>query len=279
MSATFASKGVTEPRHAIGDTVWIVTSSNETQSFPCPDCNGTGVWKATSPAGHEFEVDCPRCSQSGYGGFSGKAGGARISQLPGLRFQRTVYAATERLIVGVEIRQPPWTDRDPITYSFGGGYSCEERSTFPTYAMAETAAKMKQTDYDQQKASEPKTLEEGRFASLQLRDAIISRQHDSLWDSWWVARHLLDELEGWTDPEKRPSSREDIGYMLDDLHSTVTRLRSGKHYTDPGPFMNFMVWLEAQASSAEAIEPSALAQKLTEVRDLVSVPKAQGNQS
>lgn len=269
MSATFASKGVTEPRHAIGDTIWVVTSSNEEQRFDCPDCHGTGTWKAISPAGYEFEVDCPRCSRNGGGGFAGTAGGARVSQLPGLRYHRQVYSATSRLIVGIEIRQPPWSDSDPISYSVGGGSSYQERNTFPTEESAEAAARGQQVAWDVNKAAEPATLEAGRFSSMQLRDAIITRQHDSLWDSWWVARHLLDDLEGWVDEDKRPTSKEDIGYMLDDLGSTVKRLRAGKHYTNPGPFMNFMDWLEEQARGTAALDPSTLAAKLTDIRDLV----------
>jgi predicted RNA-binding Zn-ribbon protein involved in translation (DUF1610 family) len=267
MSATFASKGVTEPRHAIGDTIWVVTSSSEPVNFPCPDCHGAGVWKAISPAGYEFEVDCPRCSRNG-GGFSGQAGGARVNQLPDLSYHRTVYSATSRLIVGIEIRQPPWSDSDPISYSVGGGSSYQERNTFPTEEAAQTAARGHQIAWDAKKSAEPATLEAGRFSSMQLRDAIITRQHDSLWDSWWVARHLLDDLEGWVDEEKRPTSKEDIGYMFDDLGSTVKRLRAGKHYSDPGPFMNFMDWLEAQARGTAALAPSLLSEKLADIRGL-----------
>ena len=52
----------------------------------------------------------------------------------------------------------------------------------------------------------------------------------------------------------------------------VKRLRAGKHYTDPGPFMMFMDWLDVQARGTSPIEPGLLSAKLSEVRDLASPP-------
>lgn len=265
--ATFAEKGVPAPRHAIGDTVWIITQSSEDAVFPCPDCNGTGTWKAVSPRGLEFEVDCPRCSRYG-SSFSGQAGGVRTSEMPRLGYRRTTFGTTARQITGIEIRQPPWHGRDPISYSFGNN-SNAECDTYPTEDAAQAVAHGKQVAADAKRAAEPAVLEAGRFSSLQLRDAIITRQHDSLWDSWWVARHLLDEVEAFVDEDKRSTSKEDVEYMFDDLDRTVKRLRAGKHYTDPGPFMKFMDWLEEQASGTSPIDPTALTAKLTEVSDLV----------
>src|SRR5690606_26613905 len=122
--ATFASKGLPEPRHAVGEAVWIITTSSEDATFPCPDCGGTHTWKAISPAGYEFEVDCPRCSRYG-STFSGQAGGVRTSDMPRLGYRRTVFSAEARTITGIEIRQPPWSDTDPISYSFGSGSQAE----------------------------------------------------------------------------------------------------------------------------------------------------------
>src|SRR5690606_14903966 len=138
-------------------------------TFPCPDCGGTHTWKAISPAGYEFEVDCPRCSRYG-STFSGQAGGVRTSDMPRLGYRRTVFSAEARTITGIEIRQPPWSDTDPISYSFGSG-SQAERNTYPTEEAAKAAASAKQRVEDAKKAAEPAVLEAGRFSSLQLRDA------------------------------------------------------------------------------------------------------------
>ncbi len=59
-----------------------------------------------------------------------------------------------------------------------------------------------------------------------------------------------------------------------DAAATVKRLRAGKHYTDPGPFMNFMGWLEAQSVGSQPIDPAALAAKIAEIHDLVAKAEA-----
>lgn len=56
---------VIETKYSIGDVVFFATTQTERRQHPCPDCLGTKKWKATSPAGGEYEFDCPRC-RSGY---------------------------------------------------------------------------------------------------------------------------------------------------------------------------------------------------------------------
>ena len=48
----------------MGQTVWHANITTERRRHPCPDCLGSKVWTATSPAGATFEVACPRCSAS-----------------------------------------------------------------------------------------------------------------------------------------------------------------------------------------------------------------------
>jgi len=51
-------------KFSIGDTVYYATTFVATKQHPCPDCLGSRQWKATSPAGDEFEFSCPRCTWS-----------------------------------------------------------------------------------------------------------------------------------------------------------------------------------------------------------------------
>lgn len=53
---------ILETKYSIGDKVFYATTTRETKHAPCPDCLGTKKWKAVSPAGMEYEIDCPRCS-------------------------------------------------------------------------------------------------------------------------------------------------------------------------------------------------------------------------
>jgi hypothetical protein len=51
-------------KYSIGDIVWRAGTTTERKQHPCPDCLGSRKWKATSPAGSEYEFRCPRCAAS-----------------------------------------------------------------------------------------------------------------------------------------------------------------------------------------------------------------------
>ena len=55
---------VIETKFSIGDVVYFASTKTERKQHPCPDCLGTKKWKAISPAGGEYQFDCPRCSAS-----------------------------------------------------------------------------------------------------------------------------------------------------------------------------------------------------------------------
>lgn len=51
-------------KYSIGDIVYRAGSTAERKQHPCPDCLGLRKWKATSPAGTEYDFACPRCAAS-----------------------------------------------------------------------------------------------------------------------------------------------------------------------------------------------------------------------
>lgn len=51
-----------ETKYAGGDVVFHASTTTVRAQHPCPDCLGARKWKATSPAGGEYEFACPRCS-------------------------------------------------------------------------------------------------------------------------------------------------------------------------------------------------------------------------
>lgn len=53
-----------ETRFSVGDSVFCASTTVERKQHPCPDCLGSRKWKATSPAGAEYEFACPRCAAS-----------------------------------------------------------------------------------------------------------------------------------------------------------------------------------------------------------------------
>lgn len=51
-------------KYSIGDTVYLASTHVETKQHECPDCKGSRKWLATSPAGSEYSMPCPRCTTS-----------------------------------------------------------------------------------------------------------------------------------------------------------------------------------------------------------------------
>lgn len=49
-------------KYSINDVVFWASTQRETKQHPCPDCLGSRKWKAISPAGSEYDFQCPRCS-------------------------------------------------------------------------------------------------------------------------------------------------------------------------------------------------------------------------
>lgn len=48
-------------KYSVGDVVYHASTITTKKQHPCPDCKGERKWKASSPAGGEYEFDCPRC--------------------------------------------------------------------------------------------------------------------------------------------------------------------------------------------------------------------------
>lgn len=56
-----------EIKYAIGDKVFFAGTAHVEKKHPCPDCFDTHRWTATSPAGEEYGMSCPRCCSRSFG--------------------------------------------------------------------------------------------------------------------------------------------------------------------------------------------------------------------
>jgi hypothetical protein len=96
-------------KYSIGDVVWHASTMTEQKQHPCPDCLGTRKWKATSPAGAEYEFGCPRC-------------GTRYHHNRDLQLDYTAHVAhIERLTIG----SIQYNTASGI-YDHGARYMCRE---------------------------------------------------------------------------------------------------------------------------------------------------------
>lgn len=124
-------------KYSIGDIVWRAGTTTERKQHPCPDCHGARKWKATSPAGGEYEFRCPRCSASYSSDHDMSL--AYTASVP----------AVQRLTIG-SIQY----NTEPGSYDHGARYMCRETGVgsgsvynedelFETEEAAEAAAKIK----------------------------------------------------------------------------------------------------------------------------------------
>lgn len=178
---------IIETKYSIGDVVWLATTRTETKRMPCPDCNGTKKWKATSPAGAEYEFNCPRCS-------------ARHGPNHPLTLDYTQFTgSTQRLTVG-QVRTS--TGDEGATYmccetGVGSGSIYYERDLFLTKEEAQAAADAKAAVQNDGAVPWVKKQYDEVLAlcDYELTEARSKQARDGLRDLQYKVGYFLDDLE------------------------------------------------------------------------------------
>jgi len=185
--------GLPKPKYGVGDTFWVAGVESKTSQLSCPDCLGSRTWKATSPAGVEHELACPRCG-NGYSATS--IGGDR---LPSLSYVEHVAVARRFTVGGIEVRSHDWSDEPGgrITYYSNpqGGSTYRENQAYDSEETALTVARLQAAEANAKVQASAEHLEKTRFAALTLRDAVLSAAHQSAYEAWWAYVHLKEDVE------------------------------------------------------------------------------------
>lgn len=128
---------VIETKYSVGDVAYLASTTTERKQHPCPDCKGTRKWTATSPAGEEYAIPCPRCSKLYRG----------MDELS-LDYSASV-PIVRRLTIGSVRTDSHRSGNDaPVTYmcqetGVGSGNIWNEGDLFPSEAEALKAAAIK----------------------------------------------------------------------------------------------------------------------------------------
>jgi len=128
---------VIETKYSVGDVVYHAGTTTERKQRPCPDCNGTRKWTATSPAGNEYTFQCPRCAAT-YNRFDDLS----------LAYTATVPHVATRTIGSVQYNShgASWDHGArymAIETGVGGGSVYSEADLFSSYDEAMVAAEAK----------------------------------------------------------------------------------------------------------------------------------------
>lgn len=124
-----------ETKFSIGDVVYKAWTTTVSKQHPCPDCNGSRKWKATSPAGGVYEFACPRCA-------------SRFHNDRDLSLDYSEFApCVQKLTIG-SVRVDTSSDTRPVEYmcretGVGSGTIHDQADLFLTEEEAMCAAELK----------------------------------------------------------------------------------------------------------------------------------------
>lgn len=169
------------PRYPLGTPVFMATTESTTEKLPCPDCLGTGKWTATSPAGQEFTLGCPRCGDYTY------------HDLPRLHVRRHVAKVRALTITGYEV-----SSDGSIEYKATGGgsgwYNLTEGKIVTDREAAEKTADLlaRLANADEDKTVE--ALAARHFGSMRLEEAQFDRHRNGMWEAYYHAGALIDRV-------------------------------------------------------------------------------------
>jgi hypothetical protein len=159
---------VIETKFDVGSVVWRASTTTEQRHRPCPDCLGSREWTATSPAGAEYKVPCPRCG----GGYQSNRD---------LSLDYVVHApCAQRLTIGLVKPNGSW-DSPPrhqymaVETGIGSGSLYNEDDLFASEEEALSVAKARAdaANLDHEGWAAKQYDRTAKFCDYELRDATI----------------------------------------------------------------------------------------------------------
>jgi hypothetical protein len=177
-------------KYDIGQKVYYASTCVEQKQHPCPDCHGTKRWKALSPAGTEYEFDCPRCS-TGY----------RAEDELSLDYAILAPTVSKLTIGSVRVDTKPFGRDDQVSYmcvetGVGSGSIYNESKLFLTEEEALKVATAMCIQTENQPQWMPilynKTL---NISDYQLADGREHLEKTKLYELQWKFVDLLADIE------------------------------------------------------------------------------------
>lgn len=182
--------GVPQPKYGVGSTFWVARVDVVEKQLPCPDCLGTRVWKAVSPAGVEHELSCPRCGSGYYTGSE---------RIPSLRYAESVGRAELFTVRGMDIRSHSF-DRGGhdcrVSYYSGehGGSVFHEHQAHDREESALAAAHLLAAEANAKAQATPQALVQRHFSHVTFRDAAMEAANKTAQDAWWAYTFLKEDV-------------------------------------------------------------------------------------
>ena len=188
MGSEMKSKGMPQPRFAIGQKLWIAHTHTRQVQLPCPDCHDSKKWPITSPAGDAFEIACPRCAYSHSGRTRDVLGSLVYSE----------YAPYARELTVGSVRIDTH-DENPIHYmcvetGVGSGTLYREKECFGTEPEALAYGQKLADQQNAQPRNALNKLDAKLGSHVTAENALALRFASKLWDAYYVARTNREAL-------------------------------------------------------------------------------------
>lgn len=175
-------------KFSVGDTVYHAWTTTERKRHPCPDCLGERKWQTKSPAGREYQFDCPRCSTS------------YISERD-LSLDYSVFApCVHKLTIG-QVRAQTGSEMrsEYMCHETGVGSGTIYRET-DLFATEEEALQAADIKAKMNNAEVPWVVEQYnrslRVCDYQISDASLKIDHDRLAQRRIVLNYLVEDIRG-----------------------------------------------------------------------------------
>lgn len=171
------------PKFTIGDHAFCGRVESTKRERECPDCKGTKKWKCTTPAGEEFQIQCPRCTNS-YG-------------VPQLHYYEAA-ARIDALTIGSVRIDTSAIEGETVAYmchetGIGSGSIWYENRLFATREEAEAQAAIEVAEFQSKMDTDPTwsgnktqremsfyTLENAKIAEAEARRSKAERTFENL---------------------------------------------------------------------------------------------------
>lgn len=172
------------PKYRIGQTLYYADTTRTTAKMECPDCRGTKVWLVKT-ATDVLETPCQRCC----GGYMSRGHQDKLN------LSYTVHEAVAHRFTpdNLEAKTKGYDGVPSVMYwSNKGGRN--ETDLHDTEEAALMIARVRAAALNAKEEATLERLEQRHIGTLKIDDALYDEFKNSLWQSWYRFRSLLEKI-------------------------------------------------------------------------------------
>ncbi len=174
--------------------------------------------------------------------------------MPSLDYAKHVHSVQALTVGSIQIDTAK-SYGDPVRYmchetGIGSGQVYDESRLYGTKEEAETVGMTEAAAKQEVSDATPEAIRTAHLSSLSLKDALIEQCSSAIWNSWYRARSILEDLSGFLE--------EDGTLKADDRERLEEIIGDDKYRVENHPMAQIITALRAgDAAGALALIPGA----------------------